>query len=293
MRLFATLCFHTYLRMHLHFLKNRSQEAESGVRISILRNLMRAPFPRAAGPAFSPVLCFHTYLRMHLHFRRAGVRRQEPEVSIRTLAVIALGLRTSNIGHRTASFVFIHIPAWNVISRNERVPPLFGLRTRTPDCFFLTHSGLERLKSLSGAGPASFSNCRLPSTGTDSCFRPALPFARIFVRRTNFVPRPSRPCSGTGRRSCEKIGRKQKQFTQRRKDAKPAKKTRRLSLRVFAPSRLCVRLFIFSHVRMPGVRVWLRLCRAVKHPPVCLRVADTEYLPLLPEPHLPSTSLCT
>ncbi len=88
-------------------------------------------------------------------------------------------------------------------------------------------------------------------------------FVRIFVRRANFVPRPSRPCSGTGRRSCEKIGRKQKQFTQRRKDAKPAKKTRRLSLRVFAPSRLCVRLFIFSHVRMPVARVWLRRCCAV------------------------------
>jgi hypothetical protein len=41
---------------------------------------------------------------------------------------------------------------------------------------------------------------------------------------------------------------KQKRFTQRRKVAEGAKKQRSRCLRVFAPWRLCVRLFIFSQL---------------------------------------------
>jgi hypothetical protein len=55
-----------------------------------------------------------------------------------------------------------------------------------------------------------------------------------------------------------------------RKDAKRAKKTRQLWLHAFAPSRLCVRMFIFSHVLLPVMYMgrmampllWLRLRRA-------------------------------
>ena len=42
-------------------------------------------------------------------------KRQEPEVSFRTLVVF--GLRTSDLGLRTVFFVFMHIPAWNVRNR--------------------------------------------------------------------------------------------------------------------------------------------------------------------------------
>jgi hypothetical protein len=56
---------------------------------------------------------------------------------------------------------------------------------------------------------------------------------------------------GTGIRRCEKILDEQKHFTQRRKVTEGAKKTKQLPFAVFASWRLCVRLFILSHLLLP------------------------------------------
>ena len=69
-----------------------------------------------------------------------------------------------DFGRGTASFVFIHIPAWNVIFREARIAPRPGLRT--PDLSFHTHSGLERPKSLSRAAASPLSQ----STSQESAF---------------------------------------------------------------------------------------------------------------------------
>jgi hypothetical protein len=99
-------------------------------------------------PAFASFLCFQAHLRMHLHFLKSGVRSLELGVRMAAPAARAFRLRTSRFGlcslfsctfrlgtsqsSRTvplamakylvwtpdsglASFVFMHIPAWNVV----------------------------------------------------------------------------------------------------------------------------------------------------------------------------------
>ena len=114
------LCFHQHLRMHLHFLKSRSQE--SGV-----RSQNRRPAVELASDFVlrTRSVCFHQHLRMHLHFLKS--RSQKPGVRSQNSRASRTSCPTSDFG--LCSFVFIHIPAWNVVSC--RAPGLldFGLPT--------------------------------------------------------------------------------------------------------------------------------------------------------------------